>query len=99
MLYVILGVDGPDGLARRGAARTAHLARVSALQDAGRLVVAGPMPALDTAEPGPAGFTGSLIVAEFADLGAAQRWAAADPYLEAGAWSEVQVRPFRQVLP
>jgi len=99
MLYAIVGTDVPDSLARRTAARPAHLARLEALRDAGRLVLAGPFPAIDANDPGPAGFSGSLIVAEFADLAAAQAWAEADPYIEAGVYEDVSVRPFRRVLP
>jgi hypothetical protein len=99
MLYAITGTDGPDSLPGRLAARAAHLARVTALRDQGRLVIAGPHPCLDTSEPGTAGFSGSLIVAEFASLQDAESWANADPYLESGVWAEVRVKPFIQVLP
>ncbi len=99
MLYAIFGRDGPDSLERRKAARPAHLARLHALRDAGRLILAGPHPAIDTAEPGPAGYSGSLVVAEFASLTDAEAWATADPYLETGVYTEVQVRPFVRVLP
>lgn len=99
MLYAIVGTDVPDSLAKRAAARPAHLARLEALRDEGRLVLAGPFPAIDANDPGPAGFSGSLIVAEFADLAAAQAWADADPYIEAGVYASVSVRPFRRVLP
>jgi uncharacterized protein YciI len=99
MHYVIFGHDAPDSLPMRKSSRPEHLARVVALREAGRLVLAGPMPAIDSPDPGPAGFTGSLIVAEFADLAAAQAWAEADPYIAAGAWSRVEVRPFLKVLP
>ena len=99
MHYVILGHDAPDALPKRKSARPEHLARVVALREAGRLVLAGPMPAIDSPDPGPAGFSGSLIVAEFADLAAAQAWADADPYIAVGAWSRVEVRPFLKVLP
>ena len=99
MLYAIVGTDVPDSLARRSAARPAHLARLDALRDEGRLVLAGPFPAIDAADPGPAGFSGSLIVAEFADLAAAQAWADADPYVAAGVYAGVSVRPFRRTLP
>ncbi|MGE0385445.1 MAG: YciI family protein [Gammaproteobacteria bacterium] len=99
MLYVIVGEDVPGSLERRMQARPAHLARVRALQDEGRLVLAGPFPAIDSDDPGPAGFTGSLIVAEFESLEAAQAWADADPYLAAGVYAAVRVRPFRKVLP
>lgn len=99
MLYVIIGTDAADSLGRRQAARGDHLARIQALKDLGRLAIAGPCPALDARDPGPAGFTGSVIIAEFDDLAAARQWAGADPYLAAGAWSGVEVRPFVQVLP
>lgn len=99
MLYAISGTDAPDSLPGRLAARAAHLARVTALRDQGRLVIAGPHPCLDTSEPGNAGFSGSLIVAEFASLGDAQAWASADPYVESGVWIEVRVKPFIQVMP
>jgi len=99
MYYAIFGHDGADSLPKRKAARPEHLARVAALKDEGRLLLAGPMPAIDSPDPGPAGFTGSLIIAEFADLAAAKAWAEADPYVAAGAWSHVDVRPFLKVLP
>ena len=99
MLYAIFGADAPDSLAARAAARTAHLARVSALRDQGRLILAGPHPRLETGEPGDAGFSGSLIVAEFSSLDEAESWARADPYVHAGAWAEVSVKPFIQVMP
>jgi uncharacterized protein YciI len=99
MLYAIFGNDIPDSLQKRAAARPAHVARLQALQDAGRLLMAGPFPAVDAVDPGPAGFTGSLIVAEFASLEAAEAWAAADPYVAAGVYAQVAVRPFRKVFP
>jgi uncharacterized protein YciI len=99
MWYAIHATDNPDSLAARTAARPAHLARLHALRDAGRLLLAGPMPAVDAEDPGPAGFSGSLIVAEFADLEAARAWADADPYRAAGVYRAVDVRPFRKVLP
>ena len=99
MLYAIFGNDVPDSTAKRTAARPAHLARLKTLQDEGRLLLAGPFPAVDAVDPGPAGFTGSLIVAEFDSLGAAQAWADADPYVAAGVYAGVTVRPFRQVFP
>ncbi len=99
MWYAIIGHDVPDSLPRRSSARPAHLARLEALRDAGRLLLAGPFPAVDAADPGPAGFTGSLIVAEFADLQSAQSWADADPYCSAGVYAEVSVTPFKPVLP
>lgn len=99
MWYVIDARDGADVLARRLEARPLHLARLHELRDAGRLLVAGPCPAVDAEDPGPAGFTGSLIVAEFQSLGAARAWAQADPYVAAGVYERVDVRPFRRVLP
>ncbi|MDA1107377.1 MAG: YciI family protein [Proteobacteria bacterium] len=99
MLYVIQGADLPDSLERRRAARPAHLARLTALRDAGRLVLAGPHPAIDSPDPSAAGFTGSLIVAEFPSLAEAQAWADADPYCSAGVYASVSVKPFIQVLP
>lgn len=99
MLYAIYGEDVPDSLALRGTARPAHLARLHALRDAGRLVLAGPHPAIDSLDPGAAGFSGSLIVAEFNSLAEAQAWADADPYCSAGVYARVRVQPFKQVLP
>ena len=99
MLYAIVGEDREDSLAARLAARPAHLERLQALQNGGRLVLAGPCPAIDSADPGPAGFTGSLIVAEFSSLDAAQAWADADPYVAAGVYARVTVKPFRKVFP
>lgn len=99
MLYAIIGQDAPDSLERRRAARARHLARAEALQAVGRLILAGPFPALDTVDPGPAGFTGSLIVAEFASLADAEAWAEADPYVTDGVFAKVEVRPFKQVFP
>ncbi|MBS0487970.1 MAG: YciI family protein [Proteobacteria bacterium] len=99
MWYAIYAQDKPDSLAARQTARPAHLARLDALRDEGRLLLAGPFPAIDAQEPGPAGFTGSLIIAEFADIAAAQAWADADPYRAAGVYANVDVRPFRKVLP
>lgn len=99
MLYAIIGIDRPDSLAARLSVRPAHLARLHALRDAGRLVLAGPFPAIDAEDPGPAGFSGSLIVAEFASLVDAQAWADADPYGAAGVCERIQARPFRQTLP
>jgi uncharacterized protein YciI len=99
MLYVIIGEDNKDSLSIRLANRPAHLQRLHDLRDQGRLVLAGPMPAIDAVDPGPAGFTGSVIVAEFPSLAAAQSWADADPYLIAGVYSQVTVKPFKQVLP
>jgi len=99
MLYMILGRDTPGALERRAGSRDAHLARIRALVDDGRLVLAGPLPAIDAEDPGPAGFAGSLIVAEFESLDDARAWGEADPYVAGGAWESVEVRPFRQVLP
>lgn len=99
MLYAIISEDVKDSLARRLDARPAHLARLQALQDEGRLVLAGPHPAIDAENPGDAGFSGSLVVAEFANLAAAQQWADADPYIDAGVYAHVTVKPFKQVFP
>lgn len=99
MLYAIIGEDVPGTLDRRMAARPAHVARLEALQGAGRLTLAGPFPAIDSPDPGPAGFTGSLILAEFESLAAAQAWADADPYVGAGVYDRVTVKPFKQALP
>lgn len=99
MLYAIIGEDVADSLNRRLAARPAHLERLQALQQAGRLLLAGPFPAIDSSDPGAAGFSGSLIVAEFDSLADARAWADADPYLAAGVYAGVSVRPFRKVLP
>jgi uncharacterized protein YciI len=99
MWYVIEGTDVQDSLSRRLDARPAHLARLHALKDEGRLLLAGPFPAIDAVDPGAAGFSGSLIVAEFDDLAAAQAWADADPYVDAGVYARVDVRPFKKVLP
>jgi hypothetical protein len=99
MLYAIVGEDVPDSLEKRLASRPAHLARLVALEEAGRLILAGPLPAIDSPDPGPAGYTGSLIVAEFDSLAAAQEWADADPYLAAGVYASVRVAPFKKVLP
>lgn len=99
MWYAIIGTDNPDSLAARKDARPAHLARLQQLQDDGRMLLAGPFPAIDAEDPGPAGFSGSLIVAEFASLADAQAWAGADPYVAAGVYRETTVKPFRKVLP
>lgn len=99
MWYSIFATDHADSLDARKSARPAHLARLNELRDAGRLLLAGPMPAIDAEDPGPAGFVGSLIVAEFADLQAARAWAAADPYVASGVYARVDVHPFRKVLP
>ncbi len=99
MLYAIIADDVADSLEKRLSARPAHLKRLQELQDAGRLLLAGPHPAVDSDNPGPAGFTGSLIVAEFDNLQAAQQWADADPYIDAGVYSKVTVKPFKKVFP
>lgn len=99
MLYAIVGEDRPDSLADRLAVRPAHLARLDALLAEGRLIIAGPCPAIDSPDPGPAGFSASLMIAEFASLQDAETWAAADPYVAAGVWNKVTVRPFKKALP
>lgn len=99
MLYAIVGEDREDSLSARLAARPAHLERLQALQNAGRLILAGPCPAIDSADPGPAGFTGSLIVAEFDSLVSAEAWAQDDPYVRQGVFARTTVRPFRKTLP
>ena len=99
MLYLIVGEDTPNSLEKRLAVRPDHVARLQALQAEGRLVLTGPFPAVDSPDPGAAGFTGSAIVAEFASLADAQAWADADPYVAAGVYGTVQVRPFKKVLP
>ena len=99
MYYVIIAEDSPNSLDKRIAHRPAHLARLTELQNQGRLLIAGPMPAIDSIDPGPAGFTGSLIVAEFSDLQAAKDWANADPFVNAGVYASVSVKPFRKTLP
>jgi uncharacterized protein len=99
MLYAIIASDAPESLEKRLATRPAHLARLEQLKNEGRLVLAGPHPAIDSNDPGPAGFSGSLIVAEFESLAAAQSWADADPYRAAGVYASVLVKPFKQVLP
>lgn len=99
MLYAIIATDVPDSLENRLAARPAHLARLDDLKNQGRMVLAGPHPAVDSNDPGAAGFTGSLVVAEFESLQAAEAWAAADPYKAAGVYGSVVVKPFKQVYP
>ena len=99
MLYAIISQDRADSLSDRLKARPDHLARLEALRDAGRLVLAGPHPAIDSPDPGPAGFSGSLVVAEFDSLEDAQAWADADPYVAAGVYDRFTVKPFRKVLP
>ena len=98
MLYAIVAEDVAGSLEKRLAARPAHLERLKALQDAGRMILAGPFPAIDSPDPGPAGFTGSLIVAEFDSLEDAQTWADADPFVAAGVYAAVTVKPFRVTL-
>jgi uncharacterized protein YciI len=99
MWYVIVGRDVPDSLKRRQGARGAHIERLQALQAEGRLLVAGPFPSIDNEDPGSAGFSGSLIVAEFESLESARAWADADPYRATGVYQSVDVRPFKKVLP
>ena len=99
MLYVIISEDVDNSLEKRNSSRPAHLGRVQDLVDKGRVIIAGPHPAIDTENPGEAGFTGSLIVAEFSSLEAAQAWANADPYVTAGVYARVTVKPFKKVLP
>ena len=99
MLYVLIGEDAPESLDARMAARPPHLARLNALKDEGRLLLAGPCPAIDSPDPGPAGFSGSLIVAEFASLAEAEAWMAADPYVTEGVFARTTVKPFKKSLP
>lgn len=99
MLYAIISEDIPDSLDKRRQARPDHLARLTALQEQGRLILAGPHPAIDNDSAPDAGFTGSLVVAEFDDLSSAQAWADADPYVTAGVYAQVTVKPFKKVLP
>jgi len=99
MLYAITGKDAPGALAIRKQVRPQHLARAQQLASEGRMVIAGPCPAIDSSDPGPAGFTGSVIIAEFESLEAARAWIAADPYATAGVFESWEVRPFVQVLP
>lgn len=99
MLYAIISEDAPDSLPLRLSARPAHLARLQILQNEGRLILAGPHPAIDSPEPGEAGFSGSLVVAEFASLEQAQAWAGIDPYCEAGVYRSITVKPFKLVFP
>lgn len=98
MRYVIIGHDVPNSLEQRLAARPEHLVRLTALRDAGRLTLAGPCPAIDSADPGPAGFVGSVIVADFDSLQDARAWADADPYVAAGVYARVDILPFKQVF-
>lgn len=97
--YAIISEDQPDSLASRLAARPAHLARLQALQAEGRLLLAGPHPAIDSDDPGAAGFSGSLVIAAFDSLTEAQAWAEQDPYAQAGVYAQLQVKPFKKVLP
>lgn len=99
MWYVIIGEDTPQSLSKRLTNRSSHLARLEALRDTGRLLVAGPFPAIDNPEPGPAGFNGSLIIGQFDSLAEATAWAQADPYMTAGVYAKVTVKPFKKVLP
>lgn len=99
MWYAIIAEDTPNSLEKRLQARSAHIARLQVLQEAGQLLIAGPFPAIDSNDPGSAGFSGSLIVAEFNNLNAAQAWADADPYVAAGVYNQVTVKPFRKTLP
>jgi uncharacterized protein YciI len=99
MLYAIISTDVENSLEKRLSVRPAHLDRIVALKEAGRLIIAGPHPAVDSNDPGPAGFSGSLIVAEFDSLSAAKAWAETDPFVAAGVYASVVVKPFKQVLP
>ncbi|MCI8211626.1 hypothetical protein AUC61_19025 [Pseudomonas sp. S25] len=99
MLYAIIATDVENSLEKRLSVRPAHLDRLNALKDEGRLILAGPNPAVDSNEPGAAGFSGSLIVAEFESLSAAKTWAEADPFVKAGVYANVVVKPFKKVLP
>lgn len=99
MWYAIMAEDVPNSLEKRLEARPAHLSRLQALQDAGRLLLAGPFPAIDSIDPGSAGYTGSLIIAEFTRLDEAQAWANLDPFVSAGVYANVTVKPFRKTLP
>jgi hypothetical protein len=99
MLFVIISEDIADSSPLRATARPDHLKRLNALRDAGRLIIAGPCPAIESDEPGPAGFTGSVVIAEFDDLEQARNWADDDPYVAAGAYQSVTVKPFKLVLP
>ena len=99
MWYAVISEDNDDSLSARSDARQVHLNRLTQLKDEGRLLVAGPHPAIDAEEPGSAGFTGSLVVADFPSLEAAQEWAAKDPYMDSGAYRSVAVKPFKLVLP
>ncbi len=98
MFYAVISQDVDDSLEKRMSVRADHIARLQALQDEGRMLIAGPYPAIDSEDPGPAGFTGSLIVAEFDSLEAAQTWADDDPYIAAGVYENVIVKPFKKVF-
>ncbi len=99
MWYAIIGEDASNSLEKRLEARPDHIARLTALKNEGRLLLAGPFPAIDAQDPGLAGFSGSLIVAEFDDIEAAKQWAEADPYVSTGVYQQVTVKPFRKTLP
>lgn len=99
MIYAIIAEDVPDSLTKRLTARPAHIARLQELQEEGRLILAGPFPAVDAIDPGTAGFTGSLILAEFATLEDAESWAQTDPYITAGVYAQTIVKPFKKVFP
>lgn len=99
MWYAVISEDVEGSLERRKKARAAHLARMTTLVDEGRLLLAGPHPAIDAEDPGPAGFTGSLVIVDFASLAEAEAWASADPYVEAGVYARVVVKPFKRILP
>ena len=99
MLYAIIAEDVEDSGEKRAAVRPRHIHRLEKLKQEGRLILAGPHPAVDASDPGPAGFSGSLVVAEFATLEAAREWAQQDPYMESGAYKSVVVKPFKIVLP
>lgn len=99
MYYAIISEDVPNSLPLRMKARPAHIARLESLKDQGKLIMAGPCPAIDSSDPGDAGFTGSLVIAEFSSLVEAQAWADADPYIDAGVYANVVVKPYKKVLP
>ncbi|MEJ2213464.1 MAG: YciI family protein [Gammaproteobacteria bacterium] len=99
MYYSIIGIDNDNSLEKRLSVRPAHVERLKQLLNEGRLLVAGPNPAIDNEDPGPNGFSGSIIIAEFSSLEAAQKWADEDPYIEAGVYASVMVKPFKKVLP
>jgi len=99
MLYSIVGIDNANSLQKRKAVRSEHVARLNDLREQGRLIIAGPNPAIDSDDPGDAGFSGSIIIAEFDSLQAAEDWAGDDPYIKSGAYASVMVKPFKKVLP